>query len=903
MERFRGYLARAWGTLHPRRHDAELEEELRLHLELAAEAEQERGVSPDRARRTAVLRAGHLSASMDALRDQRGLPSFEAIARDARHAVRALRRDPTFTAAALTTLALGIGVTTAMFGVVNAVLLRPLPYPDADRLVAVWQAAPGAEGLASVSGDLRLSGSMFVTYSEQNRVFEHFGVWYGATAAVTGTDEPHEVRTLVVSEGMLETLGIAPLAGRWLTRADQQPDAPRTALLSYGYWQRRFGGDRHALGRKVVVDSTPREIVGIMPRGFGIVSTTPDIILPIRFDRARLRLPGFGFEGVARLKPGVTIAGANADLARLVPVWMASWPAAEGVNPNVYENWRITPALRPLKHDVVGNAARSLWVLMATVGIVLVIACANVATLLLVRAEARQHELTIRAALGAGSRQIIRALLVESLLLSLAGGAIGLGLAAVALDLLVAHGPATLPRLGEIALDGRSVAFVVSVATIAGVVFGLIPAWRRQPSMSPSRSGGSTRTFTEGRERQRARRALAIGQIALALVLLVCSGLMIRTSQALHAVDPGIADAASLQTMRVTIPQSLVPDPERVATLQQAMVGRVAALPGVRAAAFAAELPMEGVPPDWDVVLAEGVTYKTGEIPPLRLFEYVSPGYFHAAGTHIVAGREYTWTDVHERRRFVIVSENLARELWGGAMAAVGKRIQTLPAAPLREVIGVVRDVRHNGVQEAAPAIVYWPSAGESPYRASATATRTMTFVIRSERAGTDAFVREIQQAIESVNSSVSIASVRTMKEIYDRSLAGTAFTLVMLALSGAMALLLAVVGIYGLISYGVSRRRREIGIRLAMGAQRRDVSRMFLRSGVLLAAAGVPIGIAASAVLTRLMSSLLFGVAPLDAPTYIATPLLVVAAAALASWVPARRAAGVHPMEALRVE
>ena len=287
----------------------------------------------------------------------------------------------------------------------------------------------------------------------------------------------------------------------------------------------------------------------------------------------------------------------------------------------------------------------------------------------------------------------------------------------------------------------------------------------------------------------------------------------------------------------------------------------------------------------------------------LRLFEYVSPGYFHAIGTRIVAGRDYSWTDVRERRRFAIVSENLAREIWGSAQAALGRRLQTLPGAPWREVVGVVQDVRQNGVQEAAPAIVYWPSAGESLYRPEPTATRTLTFVVRSPRTGADAFVREIQQAIWSVNGSVAIASVRTLQEIYNQSLARTSFTLVMLALAGGMALLLGVVGIYGLISYGVSRRRREIGIRLAMGAQRPEVSRMFLRWAAALVSLGVPVGLATAAGLTRLMSSLLYGVTPLDAPTYVVTPLVVVAAALLASWIPARRAAGVDPMEALRVE
>ncbi len=896
---------REWfSRLFPSRRDADVEEELRLHLELAAEEEKRRAVSPQDAPRAAVLQVGGLAQSMEAVRDQRGLPWLDALGRDLRQALRTLRRHRSFTTVVLLTLALGIGANTAMFSVLNAVLLRPLPYPNADRLVAVWHAAPGAEGLSSVSGDLRLSSSMYFTYAEQNRTFEHIGVWYASTATITGLAQPDEVRTIVVSDGTLDALGVPPLIGRSLATIDQQLNATKTVLLGYGYWQRRFGADPHVIGRNLMVDSIPREIVGVMPAGFEVVTTDADIILPRQFDRSRAILPGFGYEGVARLKPGVTIAEASADVARLVPIWMNSWPAAPGVDPHVYENWRIAPALRPLKQDVVGNAGNSLWLLMGTIGIVLLIACANVATLLLVRAEARQQELAIRAALGAGKGQIVRALLTESVLLALMGGILGLGVAYVALQILVAHGPSTLPRLNEIALDTRATAFNVVVSLLSGVLFGLIPALRHGSLRLSGNLGGSGRTFSDSRERQRARSALVVAQVALALVLLVCSGLMVRTFGALHAVHPGFTDPASLQTLRVAIPESLVPAPDRVARTQHDMVDKLAGLPGVTSAAFAATVPMDGVPPDWDVISAEGVIYKTAEIPPLRLFQYVSPGYFSTAGTALIAGREYTWTDLSNALPFTMVSENLARELWSTPQAALGKRIRTLDTAPWREVIGVVQDVHHNGAQETTPAIIYWPATGEDLYGPTPTAvTRTFTFVVRSQRAGHEDFVDEVQRAIWSVNPNVSIASIRTMQDIYDRSMARTSFTLVMLALAGSMALILGIVGIYGLISYGVSQRRREIGIRLAIGAQRHELTFMFLRSGLVLACLGVPIGLTAAAGMTRLMSSLLYGVTPLDAPTYLAVPIIVVAAAAIASYLPARRAATVNPVEALRLE
>jgi predicted permease len=395
-----------------------------------------------------------------------------------------------------------------------------------------------------------------------------------------------------------------------------------------------------------------------------------------------------------------------------------------------------------------------------------------------------------------------------------------------------------------------------------------------------------------------------VAQVALALVLLVSAGLMIRTFQALRGVEPGFTRAEQLQTMRIAIPASLVAEQERVARIQNDIVDKLTAIPGVTSAAFASGMHMEGIVPNWDAIRAEGTTYPDGEIPPLRLFKSISPGLFHTAGTRVIAGREYTWIDLDRRRPVVMVSENLARELWGTPSAAVGKRIQTGRRAPFREVIGVVQDVRDNGVHNPAPATVYWPSMGESPYQAGQTTiTRTVTFVVRSARAGTEGFLNEVRQAVWSVNANLSLASVRTLQEIYDQSMARTSFTLVMLGIAGAMALVLGIIGIYGVISYAVSQRTREIGIRLALGAQQGELKRMFVRHGLVLAGVGVAIGLGAAVGLTRLMSSLLFGISPMDPATYIAMPMLLVMAASLASYLPARRAAAVDPVEALKAE
>ena len=829
---------------------------------------------------------------------------LDTLARDLRYGLRMLRHNPVFTAAALLTIAIGIGANTAVFSVVNSVLLKPLPYPKSEQLVSLRQVAPGAAGLASFADGLLLSPSMYFTYAEHNRTFQTLGVWTNGSANVTGLAEPEQVRTVAVSDGVLQVLGVPPVAGRWLSAADQAPRGRETVMLSYGYWQRRFGGDRSVIGRNISVDSRPREIVGVMPQGFRLVNAEFDLIVPLAFDRGKLILAGFGFQGIARLKPGVAIAQANADMQRMVSVWMDSWSNGPGTDPRIYETWKITPAIRPLKQEVVGNVNDVLWVVMATIGLVMLIACANVTNLLLVRAEARQQEFAVRAALGAGRGRIVRELLLESSLIGLMGGVLGLGLAHEGLRLLVAIGPANLPRLSEISMDAWTLGFTLALSLVSGLLFGLIPALKYAGPRIAIVLRSAGRTSSVSRERHRARNVLVVAQVALALVLMVSAGLMIRTFQALRTVEPGFTQAEHLQTMRSSIPESLIAKPEQVIRTQNSILERLAVIPGVSSVGFASEMPMEGFGSMWDCIFAEDKTYPANEIPPLRFFKYVSPEFFHAAGTRIVAGREITWTEIYGLRPVVMLSENLARELWGTPSAAVGKRIREFPSMPWSEVIGVIQDVRENGVQERAPEIVYWPPMMNNLFGPSSLgAIRTVTFVVRSDRAGTESFLNQVQQAVWSVNSNLPVASVRTMQEVYGESLARTSFTLVMLGIAGGMALVLGIIGIYGVISYAVSQRTREIGIRLALGAQQSELRRMFVRYGLVLAGIGVVVGLGAAVVLMRLMKSLLFGISPLDPLTYAAVPLILVMAAVLASYLPARRASAVDPVEALKAE
>ncbi len=886
-------------------------EEIEAYVQIETDDNIARGMPEAEARAAARRKFGNSTVVREEIYRMNTVALLDTLVRDIRYGLRALRRNPMFTAVALLTLAIGIGANTAVFSVLNSVLLKPLHYPNAEELVALRQLAPGAAGLASFSEGLPLSPSMYFTYAEHNRTFQSLGVWSPAAASVTGLAEPEQVRVVAVSDGVLQALSVPPALGRWLSAVDQIPGAREpgsfsggstAVVLSHGYWQRRFGGAPSVIGRNIIVDAIPRQIVGVMPQDFRIVNADFDVILPLAFVRNQLPLAGFGFQGIGRLKPGVAIAQANADLARLLPIWMDSWSNGPGSNGHWYENWRIAPAIRPLKQEVVGGVSDVLWVVMATIGLVMLIACANVTNLLLVRAEVRRQELALRSALGAGTARIVGALLAESVTLGLLGGVLAVGVAWCGLRLLVAIGPGNLPRLGEISLDPLALGFTLALSVFTGLLLGAIPALKYAgPGISMVlRSAG--RAASVSRERHRARNVLVVAQVAIALVLLIGAGLMIRTFQALRTVEPGFTHAEHLETMRISIPASMVADPQRVLHMQNDIVDRLAAIPGVKSAAFASQMPMEGFAPNWNNVTAEDEPPTT--VPPMRLFKNVSPDYFQTAGTQIMAGRELTWIDVYNQRPVVMVSANLARELWGSPSAALGKRLREFSSMPWKEVVGVVQDVYENGIQKKTPETVYWPTLMADLYGPSPLDTlRSLTFVVRSDRTGTQGFLNQVRQAVWSVNASLPVASTRTMQDIFDQSMTRTSFTLVMLGIAGAMALLLGTIGIYGVMAYAVSQRRREIGIRLALGAPQGELKRMFMRYALSLTGIGVAIGLVAAASLSQLMNSLLFGIAAMDPLTYAAVPLVLLAAALLASYLPARRAAAVDPVETLKAE
>ena len=636
-----------------RRYD-DLSVSIAEHLEEKIDELMEGGMPRRQAEQQARREFGNVTLIQERSREVWQWRFVESILADLKLTLRRLRKSPGFAVTVLLTLAIGIGANTAIFSVVNSVLLKPLAYPDSGQLVALRLNAPGADGMADFANGLQLSSSMYITFAEHNRSFQSLGIWSPGTSNVTGLAQPVQVRTAWVSDGVLQALDVPPVAGRWLSQADQDPHGSKTVMLSYGYWQRRFGGDPAVIGRSIQVDAQTRVIVGAMPRGFRLEDREFDLFIPLAFDRNDQKLAGFGFAGIARLKPGTTLAQADSDVARLIPVWMDSWTNGPGTNPHFYERWRIAPDFVILKQRVIGNVSSVLWVVMATLGLVMLMACANVANLLLVRADARQQELSIRAALGAGRGRIARELLVESVSLGLVGGVFAVWIAYAGLRLLRAIGPAELPRLSEISLDGRSLGFALLLSVFSGLLFGSFPAFKYAlGSFSPGLLGAN-RTASSGRARHHSRNVLVVAQVAMAMVLLISALLMIRTFAALRNVEPGFADAPHVQTMRISIPSDLISDPRTVTRMQNNIADKLAAIPGVRSVGFAAAVPMEGNDPNWDQISVEGRDYQGGE-PPLMRYDYVSPSFFKAMGTRLVAGRDLEWDDIYNLRPMVMV--------------------------------------------------------------------------------------------------------------------------------------------------------------------------------------------------------------------------------------------------------
>jgi predicted permease len=777
------------------------------------------------------------------------------------------------------TLALGIGATTAIFSVVYGVLLKPLPFEDPRTLVTLRQHAP--HGAGSNHGR-----ATYLTYRENQQAFEAIGAWDPAEVSITGGGAPERVQALLVSASTLPILRVRPLIGRTFTAEDDTPGGPLRVVLTYGYWHRRFGGAETVVGQQLAIDGTPAEIIGVLPASFKFLRTRPEVVLPLPLDVNAPRFISFGFQALARLKPGVTLAQANADVARLISLL-----------PPMFARLELRPNVRPLADDVIRNVAEILWILLAAVGVVLLVACGNVANLFLIRAEARQHELAMRAALGASRGRLARALLSECVVLAVGGGVLGVVLARAALGLLRRMAPAQLPRIDEIAIDPTVLLFTLSISLLSGVFFSLFAIAKfGNPGTSALKEGG--RASSDAPARQRTRNALVVGQVALALTLLIISGLLVRTFVAMRQIDPGFTRPEEVQTFVIAIPEGLIGDEQVAARTHENVAARLAQVTAVTSVGLSSSITMDGEN-NGNSIEVEDAPPVEGQRTPGRRFKSIAPGYVETMGNRLVAGRSIAWSDIHQRRPVIMISEPLAREYWGEPGKAIGRRVRGCcgPKVPWREIVGVTGAERDDGLTQPPTAIVYWPMMSES-YR-----WRTMAYAVRSTRVGTPGFLRELEQAVWAVNPNLPLASVQTLEEIQAESMAQTSFALVMLAIAAGVALLIGVVGIYAVIAYAAAQRTREIGVRMALGAQVADVRRMFLRHGLSLTATGIALGIAASIGVTRIMASLLFGVSATDPMTYATVSAALAAVALLATYLPARRAARVDPVIALRAE
>ena len=869
--------------------EAEIVDELSQHLDDRYRELIAGGASPEEARRLALseFRSGSMLAHyMAPLRQSNTPPPIVAGAPtgnilsdlwlDLRYATRVFFKQPAFAATAVLTLALGIGASTAIFGVVYGVLLKPLPFDDPAGLVSVKQVAPHGAGANH-------GPATYLTYRENQRVFEGIGAWDGTEVSITGGGNPERVQGLLVSSSTLPLLRVQSAIGRLFSEEDDIPGRPLHVILTHGYWQSRLGGIGDIIGKPLVVDGRPAEVIGVLPTSFKFLHLRPAVLLPLPLDVNAPRNISFGFQALARLTPGVGLTEANAEVSRLISLL-----------PPVFARLELRPNVRPLSDDVIGDIGNILWILLAAVGVVLLIACGNVANLFLVRAEGRHQEFAMRAALGASRSRIARALLSESLALALAGGVVGVALASAAIGVLRTIAPAQLPRVDDITISTTVLLFTLAISVASGVLFGAVAVLRfGRPSVAALKEGGRGTSDAPGRHRTR--HALVVGQVALALTLLIVSGLMIRTFIAMREVRPGFSQPEQVQTFRIAIPPGLISDPQQAARTHHGVADRLAQVPGVISVGMATHITMDGED-NGNILLMEDVTVPEGQVPPLRRYKSFAPGFVETMGNRMVAGRSITWTDVYEQRPVVVISEALAREYWREPGDAIGRRVRTF-SGQWREIVGVSGDERDDGLNHPATAIVYLPMLNPE-FR-----WRTMAYAVRSSRVGTAGFVRELEQAVWSVNPSLPLATIETLDEIQERSMAQTGFAMTMLAIAAAVALLIGVVGIYGMIAYVVAERIREIGIRMALGAQLGDVRGMFLRQGLVLTAIGITCGIAIALGVTRVLSTLLFGVGAADPATYAVVSAALAAATLVATYVSARHASRIDPIAAIRAD
>jgi putative ABC transport system permease protein len=801
---------------------------------------------------------------------------METFIQDLRYGVRVLLKSPGFTATAIIALALGIGANTAVFSVVNTVLLKPLPYKNSDRLILMFGASLET---GQVSGSV--SPPDFVDYRQQNTTLERLAAVTGASFSLTGGGEPERIQSARVSEGFFETFGIDPLYGRTFTSEEEQAGRDQVVILGNGIWQRRFGADPSLLGQTIMLNDKSYTVVGIMPQGFQYPRDV-ELWVPFAFGIPQTSVRRFHYlRPVGLLKPGVSLQQAQSDFTSIARRLSEQYPDS---------NRDYGAGLVSMTERVVGDMRQPLWILSGAVGFVLLIACANVANLLLARASARQKEIAIRSALGASRGRVTRQLLTESLLLSLGGGALGLLVAWWGVEALVALSSDNIPRVKEVGIDGRVLGFTMLVSLLTGVVFGLIPAIHasRTDLNETLKEGGRSAATALG---QWARRALVVFEVAIALFVLIGAGLMIKSFMRLSEVDPGFKPENVL-TMQVALTQGKYPEAAQRVNFFRQMIHRLEALPGVQAVGTISELPMSGQNNDTRFSI-EGraadpanQTYANARV--------ASPDYFDALGIPLLKGRYFSEADSETAPHVVIISESFAREFFPDE-DPIGRHISIDQGEQWKgEIIGVVGNIRHRGLSSEP-----WREMYVSQYQIP---TGSMNLVVRAATDPTR-LTAAIKGEVQAMDRDVPIYTIRTMENLVSESVAQPRFRTLLLAIFAAVALVLAAVGIYGVMSYYVTQRTHEIGVRMALGASSRDVMRLVVGHGMALAIAGVGIGLAGSFLLTRLMASLLYQVSASDPATFVAISIMLTAVALLASYIPARRATKVDPMVALRYE
>ena len=816
-----------------------------------------------------------------------------------RPTLRRLARTPGFTAVSVLTLALGIAGTTAAFSVINAVLLRPLPYRDPERLVQLWHAAPGV-GMAQVEQ----SDASYIQYHDKaTRSFESTASYQDASSSLTGTQDPERVSTAYVTASFLPTLGVRPAVGRNFSEDEDRPGGPAAAILSDALWRRRYGGDPAMLGKTVQVDGKAREVVGIMPADFHFPDATTELWLPMAIDRANLNNASFNRDAIGRLRPGVTIRAAEAEMT---PLLMRLPDDAPGMmTRTMFEQAKFRVMLHSLRDDVVGDIRPILFTVVGSVALVLLIACANVASLFLVRAEARTKEVAVRSALGASPRSIVKLYLGEGLVLAVAGAALGIVLAYGALQALLQLAPTSIPRASEISIDFASLGVAAAIAVLTGLFFSAIPFVRAgKAELTPMLRDG-TRGSTSGRERQRVRSAFVVVQVALALVLLVGSGLLARSFQRMRAVDPGFK-SDNVLTLRLSLPDATYRTPaERSRFFYQATT-RLATVPGVQVAGAASKLPLLEAGNSNNGVWIEDHPITSTELPTIHQTVSVTQDYFKAMSIPIIEGRTFRDNGSDRAPHEMIVARSFARHFWPNG-SAIGKRVKTGgPDAPWSTIVGVVGDVHDEALTKPVDEVMYQPTLGlmqpQPGVPDTVVAENVMTLTIRT--AGDPlAVFPAVRNEIWALDRNLPLVNVQGLSSVVNSAMARTTFTLIMIGAAAGVALLLGAIGIYGVISYMVSLRTREIGVRMALGARADQVRRMVVRQGLVLAAIGAAIGLVGALGMSRLISSLLYGIAPYDPVTLGGVTLGLLVVAAVASWLPAMRAARIDPIEALRSE